>query len=48
MNFLFELLASERETFQKNFHQKILKIVPLRAGFRRPLKKKYPRGDQDN
>ena len=41
---LFELLAYGRTTF----HEKILKIEPLRAGFRRLVRKKYPRGDQDN
>ena len=33
--------------FHKIFYQKILIIEPLRAGFRRPVRKKNPRGDQD-
>ena len=44
-------MAYERKTFQQNFikfAQKILKIEPLRLGFRRRFRKQYLRGDQDN
>ena len=56
LNIFNELLDSNfwhinKQHFKKislHFHQKVLKIEPLRAGFRKPFRKKYPYGGHDN